>query len=157
MSRGWSTTTTPSTSSTNRVLNVPRAASSRNFSAVIRLTVASMATARIRRAPRPSAPTISPMPEGDTIRRAARRIDAALVGKPIVAIETPQRRHALDRWPQRLEGRAVRAVDAHGKHLFIRFEGDLTLHSHLRMTGAWAVYRRGQRWRRAPRRAWLVL
>src|SRR5204863_871341 len=78
-------------------------------------------------------------------------------GMPIVAIETPQPRHALDRWAQRLEGRAVRAVDAHGKHLFIRFEGDLTLPSHLRMTGAWGVYRRGERWRRAPRRAWLVL
>jgi formamidopyrimidine-DNA glycosylase len=38
----------------------------------------------------------------------------------------------MDRWPERLGGRAVRAVDAHGKHLFIRFEGDLTLHSHLR-------------------------
>ena len=74
------------------------------------------------------------MPEGDTIHSAARRIGAALVGKPIVAIETPQPRHALDRWPERLGGRAVRAVDARGKHLFIRFEGDLTLHSHLRMT-----------------------
>jgi endonuclease VIII len=97
------------------------------------------------------------MPEGDTIHSAARRIGAALVGKPIVAIETPQRRHAVDRWPERLGGRAVRAVDAHGKHLFIRFEGDLTLHSHLRMTGQWGVYRRGERWRRSRRRAWLVL
>jgi endonuclease VIII len=97
------------------------------------------------------------MPEGDAIHTAAQRIGAALVGKPIVEIETPQRRHALDRWPERLGGRAVRTVDAHGKHLFIRFEGDLTLHSHLRMTGAWGVYRRGQRWRRSPRRAWLVI
>jgi endonuclease VIII len=97
------------------------------------------------------------MPEGDTIHTAARRIGTALVGKPIVAIETPQPRHALDRWPERLDGRAVRAVDAHGKHLFIRFDGDLTLHSHLRMTGSWGVYRRGQRWRRSPRRAWLVI
>jgi endonuclease-8 len=97
------------------------------------------------------------MPEGDAIHRAARRIDAALVGKPIVEIETPQRRHALDRWPERLDGRAVSAVDAHGKHLFIRFEGDLTVHSHLRMTGAWGVYRRGERWRRSPGRAWLVI
>ena len=48
-------------------------------------------------------------------------------------------------------------MDAHGKHLFLRFEGDLTLHSHLRMGGAWGVYRRGQRWRRSPRRAWLVI
>jgi endonuclease VIII len=97
------------------------------------------------------------MPEGDTILAAARRVGAALVGQPIVEIETPQPRHALDRWPERLDGRAVRAVDARGKHLFIRFDGDLTLHSHLRMTGQWRVYRRGERWRRSPRRAWLVI
>jgi endonuclease VIII len=97
------------------------------------------------------------MPEGDTIHSAARRIGSALLGKPIVEVETPQPRHAFDRWPERLDGRAVRAVDAHGKHLFIRFEGDLTLHSHLRMTGSWGVYRRGERWRRSPRRAWLVI
>jgi endonuclease-8 len=97
------------------------------------------------------------VPEGDTIHSAARRVGAALVGKPIVEIETPHPRHAMDRWPERLDGRAVRAVDAHGKHLFIRFEGDLTLHSHLRMTGRWGVYRRGERWRRSPRRAWLVI
>src|SRR6187401_2051756 len=63
----------------------------------------------------------------------------------------------MDRWPDRLEGRGVRSVDTHGKHLFLRFEGDLVLHSHLRMTGRWSVYRDGQRWRRSPRRAWLVL
>ena len=98
------------------------------------------------------------MPEGDTIHSAARRIGTALVGKPIVEIVTPQPRHALDRWPERLEGRAASRVDAHGKHLFIRFEGDLTLHSHLRMTGWWGVYRReGQRWGRSRRRAWLVI
>ena len=97
------------------------------------------------------------MPEGDTIHSAARRIRAVLVGNAIEEIETPQPRHALDRWPERLGGRAVRAVDARGKHLFIRFDGDLTLHSHLRMRGRWNVYRRGERWRRSPRRAWLVL
>src|SRR5437763_10085775 len=97
------------------------------------------------------------MPEGDAIRSAAERLGAALVGRPIESIEAPQRRHALDRWPERLAGRAVRAVDARGKHLFLRFEGDLTLHSHLRMGGSWRVYRRGERWRRSPRRAWLVI
>ena len=97
------------------------------------------------------------MPEGDTIHSAARRVGAALVGREIVEIETPQPRHAMDRWPARLAGRGVRSVDAHGKHLFIRFDGDLTLHSHLRMTGKWGVYRRGERWRRSPRRAWLVI
>ena len=97
------------------------------------------------------------MPEGDTIHAAARRIGDALVGRPIESIETPQPRHALDRWPERLRGRAVRSVDARGKHLFVRFDGDLTLHSHLRMSGWWGVFRRGERWRRSPRRAWLVI
>ena len=97
------------------------------------------------------------MPEGDTIHAAARRVGAALVGREILAIETPQARHAMDGWPERLEGRPVRSVDAHGKHLFLRFEGDLTLHSHLRMRGMWGVYERGRRWRRSPRRAWLVM
>jgi endonuclease-8 len=97
------------------------------------------------------------MPEGDTIHRAAARLRAALVGEPIVSVEAPQPRHRGDRLGERLDGRAVRAVDAHGKHLFVRFEGGLTLHSHLRMRGRWDVYRRGERWRRAAARAWLVI
>ena len=97
------------------------------------------------------------MPEGDTIHGAARRIRGALVGKEIASIETPHRRFERDRWPERLNGRGVRAVDAKGKHLFIRFEGDLTLHSHLRMTGWWGVYERGRRWGKSPSRAWLVI
>src|SRR5712691_2621209 len=97
------------------------------------------------------------MPEGDTIAYAANRIRPLLEGRVPDAISTPHPRHRLDRWPERLAGRAVRSVDTHGKHLFIRFDGDLTLHSHLRMTGSWGVYAHGRRWRRSPRRAWLVL
>ena len=97
------------------------------------------------------------MPEGDTIHYAANRMRPLLEGRVPEEVLTPHRRHGLDRWPQRLAGRAVRSVDAHGKHLFLRFEGELTLHSHLRMTGAWAVYEHGRRWGRSPRRAWLVL
>jgi len=97
------------------------------------------------------------MPEGDTIQSAARRITAALVGRDIESIQTPHPRHAKDAWPDRLAGRKVRAVDTHGKHLMMRFEGGLTIHSHLRMTGAWGVYPRGKRWRRGAHRAWLVI
>jgi len=97
------------------------------------------------------------MPEGDTVHYAARRIRTALAGHHIRSLETPHPRHRFDRWPERLAGRSVEAVDAHGKHLFVRFTGDLTLHSHLRMTGKWGVYAAGQRWRRSPRRAWLVI
>src|SRR3954467_331697 len=97
------------------------------------------------------------MPEGDSIHRAARRVGAALVGSEIRSIEMPQPRHARDRWAERLTGRDVKAVDAHGKHLFLRFDGDLTLHSHLRMGGAWGVYPRGGKWHRGAHRAWLVI
>ncbi len=68
-------------------------------------------------------------------------------------ILTPHPRHGADRWPERLRGRTVERVGTHGKHLFLHFEGGLTLHSHLRMTGSWSVSRE----RRAWRRAWLIL
>ena len=97
------------------------------------------------------------MPEGDTIHHAARRIRAVLGGRVPDDVRTPHPRHRFDRWPERLAGRTVRSVDAHGKHLFIRFDGELTLHSHLRMTGSWGVYGEGARWRRAAHRAWLVI
>jgi len=80
-----------------------------------------------------------------------------LVGVVPDAIETPQQRHLMDRWPERLDGRAVERIDTHGKHLFVVFEGGVVLHSHLRMTGAWDVRRAGGSWIRSPRRAWLVL
>jgi endonuclease VIII len=97
------------------------------------------------------------VPEGDTIHYAANRIRPVLEGHVPDAIETPHPRFGADRWPERLGGRAVDEVHAHGKHLFLRFEGDLTLHSHLRMKGAWGVHPPGERWERSPHRAWLVL
>jgi endonuclease-8 len=97
------------------------------------------------------------MPEGDTIHHAANRIRPILAGRVPDEIATPHPRFARDRWPQRLGGRAVQAVDARGKHLLLRFEGGLVVHSHLRMTGAWGTYAPGRRWARSPRRAWLVL
>lgn len=97
------------------------------------------------------------MPEGDTIHYAANRIRPVLAGHVPDEIRTPHPRFGRDRWPDRLAGREVTGVDAHGKHLFLRFDGDLVIHSHLRMTGSWGVHPLGTRWKRAPRRAWLVL
>jgi endonuclease VIII len=97
------------------------------------------------------------MPEGDTIHYAASKVGAVLLKRVPEQILTPHPRHRMDRWPERLAGRAVRAVDAYGKHLFVRFDGGLTLHSHLRMTGSWGVHREGTRWKRAARRAWIVI
>lgn len=98
------------------------------------------------------------MPEGDTIHYAAHRIRPLLEGL-VPEIET-HRRFTADRWPERLAGRAVTRVDARGKHLFLRFDGGLVLHSHLRMTGAWGTYDSTpptRRWHRGRHRAWLVL
>ena len=94
------------------------------------------------------------MPEGDTIHYAASRIRPVLEGEVPDELATPHPRFARDRWPERLAGRAVRSVDAHGKHLFLRFEGGLTIHSHLRMTGSWRVLPVE---RRPSRSAWLVI
>jgi len=91
------------------------------------------------------------MPEGDTIHYAANRIRPVLEGHVPDEIATPHRRFERDRWPERLAGRAVKAVDARGKHLLLRFEGGLTIHSHLRMTGAWRVLAGGAR----ASRVWL--
>lgn len=97
------------------------------------------------------------MPEGDTIAYAARRMRPVLEGHVPEQIRTPHPRHALDRWPERLAGRVVTEIRTHGKHLFLCFEGNLIVHSHLRMTGSWGVYPPGRRWGRSPHRAWLVM
>ncbi|WP_226531330.1 DNA-formamidopyrimidine glycosylase family protein [Microbacterium paraoxydans] len=82
------------------------------------------------------------MPEGDTVFRTARRLDEALAGSEVTRFDLRVPRFAtLD-----LTGQRVHAVVPRGKHLLARI-GDSTLHSHLRMDGAWFVYRRGEKWR----------
>jgi endonuclease-8 len=95
------------------------------------------------------------VPEGDTILAIARTLRPVLLDREIEHVATPQLRHRMDGWPQKLAGAQVAAVDTHGKHLFVRFDNGLTLHSHLRMSGRWRVYDRGWTWRGNPRSAWL--
>ncbi|MDB1089499.1 DNA glycosylase [Streptomyces sp. ACA25] len=86
------------------------------------------------------------MPEGDTVWQAARRLDTALAGQVLVTsdLRTPRLATAD------LRGRSVLDVTPRGKHLLTRVEGGLTLHSHLRMDGAWKIYPAGQRWTGGP-------
>ena len=82
------------------------------------------------------------MPEGDTVFRTARRLDEALVGGEVARFDLRVPRFAtLD-----LTGQPILSSIARGKHLLLRI-GDSTLHSHLRMDGAWLVYRAGEKWR----------
>jgi endonuclease VIII len=95
------------------------------------------------------------MAEGDTILRTARRLDAALAGKP-VAVRAPSPRGKAS-GVERLDGLRAERVESRGKHLLVHFEGGLVLHSHLGMSGSWQLYPSGARWRKSPRAAWAVL
>jgi formamidopyrimidine-DNA glycosylase len=89
------------------------------------------------------------MPEGDTIFRTAEKLRAALQGKRVVTA-----------WPdqlKRLTGTTVSDVQPVGKHLMIRFDNGLVLHTHMRMRGTWQVYPRGRREARADRRLRAIL
>src|SRR4029453_1883029 len=92
------------------------------------------------------------MPEGASLHRAARRLQA-LVGER-VEVESPHPQAAVKRLPEQLRGRLLERVEAVGKNLVLRFEGGLVLRSHLRMTGRWTIRDRGRAWRGRP---WLVL
>jgi endonuclease-8 len=95
------------------------------------------------------------VPEGDTLARTASGLRPHLVGREVRAARASGP-GALPR-VDRLVGSRVEEVEARGKHLLIRFDSGLTLRTHLGMRGSWHRYRPGERWRRAPSRARLVL
>jgi endonuclease-8 len=70
----------------------------------------------------------------------------ALVGKPTVAFEAPRLVG-----PQPARGRVIERVESHGKHMEIVWDDGLTLHTHMRMSGSWHLYRIGEPWRRPVR------
>lgn len=96
--------------------------------------------------------TIVGMPEGDTVWNTAHVLDRALAGDVI--------RHSDFRVPSLatvdLAGWTIRGCVSRGKHLLLRMVGPgyderaMTLHSHLRMDGAWRVYTTGEPWRGRP-------
>lgn len=94
------------------------------------------------------------MAEGDTILRLARRFEQTMVGETVGASAPNPRGKAAG--VERLDGRRLEGVEARGKHFLLDF-GELSLHSHLGMSGGWHVYRRGARWRRPRASAWAVL
>lgn len=92
------------------------------------------------------------MPEGDTVYRAAHNLDAALHGAVLTRCDVRVPRYAtVD-----LTGETVERVAARGKHLLMHV-GASIIHSHLKMEGAWHLYRPGARWRRPAHEARIVL
>ncbi|MEU1437784.1 DNA-formamidopyrimidine glycosylase family protein [Streptomyces sp. NPDC005786] len=86
------------------------------------------------------------MPEGDTVLQTAKRLHSALADQVLTQSDLRVPRFAT----ADLTGRTVLDVSARGKHLLTRIEGGLTLHSHLRMDGAWRVFAPHERWRGGP-------
>lgn len=89
------------------------------------------------------------MPEGDTVWNTARALHRALAGGRITASDFRVPRLAtVD-----LTGWTVLESASRGKHLLLRLRGpsqERTLHSHLRMEGAWRAYAPGERWAARP-------
>ncbi len=63
----------------------------------------------------------------------------------LTRFEVPRRRWRNFPHP----GERIEEVEARGKHLLMRCSGGITLHTHMRMSGSWHLYRQGERWRRA--------
>jgi endonuclease-8 len=93
------------------------------------------------------------VPEGDSLHRIARRLQV-LVGERVEA-ESPNPRGLATGVARAVDGRVLERVEAVGKHLLLRFDDNVVVRSHLRMTGRWRIRERGgPPLRGAP---WLVL
>src|SRR5438445_5600721 len=89
------------------------------------------------------------MPEGDTIYRAATVLRRALAGRVVTGFDVVAPKITLAASQRRIVGGTVKSVESNGKHLMITFKTDgedVVLHTHMRMTGMWHVYRPGERW-----------
>ena len=74
------------------------------------------------------------MPEGHTVHRLASAFAARFVGKTVEA-SSPQGRFADG--AALLDGRVLRAAEAHGKQMFLLFSDELWLRVHLGLYGMW--------------------
>ncbi|HZX54043.1 MAG TPA: hypothetical protein VFE86_05155 [Ilumatobacteraceae bacterium] len=83
------------------------------------------------------------MPEGEAIHRTAAALRTALVGRPLVSFEAP-----LLEGPFPATGRVVELVENRGRQLDVIWDDGLVLHTSMRLTGTWHLYRTGERWRK---------
>jgi endonuclease-8 len=92
------------------------------------------------------------MPEGDTVYRTAAKLRDALLGRELTRCDVRVPKFAtVD-----LTGAVVDEVLSRGKHLFIRVGGQsgASIHSHLKMDGAWLI---GGQARRVPEFKWRIV
>ena len=75
------------------------------------------------------------VPEGDAVWNTAKRLHAALAGQVLTRSDFRVPRYAT----VSLTGQLVTEAVARGKHLLIRTDRGLTVHTHLKMEGAWRI------------------
>ncbi len=76
------------------------------------------------------------MPEGHTLFRLARDLNAAFHGGP-VRVSSPQGRFAID--AEQITGGEMVAAESAGKHLFMEFPGERFVHIHLGLIGKFDI------------------
>jgi len=86
------------------------------------------------------------MPEGDTLFRTAATLQRAIGGQVVTRFESVLPKLERVDVDTPIAGRTVERVESAGKWLLMRFSGDLTLLTHMLMSGSWHIYRPGERW-----------
>ena len=88
------------------------------------------------------------MPEGDTIFRTAVVLRRVLAGQRVTGFEITAPKVSGAARGEAIVGSLVDAVESNGKHLFITFGTPqrVVLHTHMKMSGSWHVYRPDERW-----------
>ncbi len=86
------------------------------------------------------------MPEGDSIHHTAAAMRIALVDKKMVRFDAPQLIGVVPK-----AGRTIVRVESIGKDLEVEWDDGIILHTHLRKSGFWHLYRKDDIWQRPHR------
>jgi endonuclease-8 len=99
------------------------------------------------------------VPEGDTIFRTAVVLRRSLAGQLVTGFEISAPKVSAAARDEAIVGSRVDAVESNGKHLFITFDTPqrVVLHTHMKMSGSWHVYRPGERWWQPESQARVVI
>jgi formamidopyrimidine-DNA glycosylase len=85
------------------------------------------------------------LPEVETVRRMLERSVRGRTIRSVALSGLPLRERVSPSLPRRLRGRTIEQLERRGKSLLMGLDGDLTLLSHLGMSGRWLVPREGER------------
>src|SRR3954469_12995077 len=88
------------------------------------------------------------MPEGDTIHRTAVVLRRVLAGQRVTGFEIQHPKVTAAARDEQIVGSTLTKVESNGKHLFIHFDtaNEVVLHTHMKMSGTWHIYRPGEKW-----------